>query len=328
MNKKLNKLGNYTTYLISLVLLSAFFLAPCVNAADVDWGKVEVKTIKVFYPGVASWEFMKGKDHGTGAGPVKTQKKTCAECHIGETGDYDINADKIISGELQMADSKDPLEPEPIAGAKGFLDVAVQAAYDAENIYLRLQWPGSGASVADPSLAKDDKADRVSIQIADKIGTFRDYGCFITCHADQEGMPENRGEEVKLYGYYTRSKDGGMVGQDKLDGYLSKGQFIDLWEASFAGSEVKTEDMYVLQDRLDDNNDLTATGNYENGTYTVVITRKLSTGDAKDIAFADGSAFTIGVAIHDDKQHGRKHYTSFPISIGLSTAADIAAQKF
>lgn len=297
-------------------------------AADVDWSKVPVKQIKVFYPGQASWDFLKGQDHGTGAAPVKTIKKACAECHVGESGEYDVNADKIITGELMKSKSKEALEPQGMAGAKGFKDVAMQVAYDASNLYLRLQWEGSGASVADPSLAKDDKADRVSIQIADKIKTFGMYGCFVTCHDDEDGMPENRGSEVTLYGYYTRDKNGGVKDQATLDGYLSKGQFIDLIEAYFEGNEVKSGDMHILDKRHDDNNDVAATGSFEGGKYTVVITRKLSTGDKNDITLADGQAFDLAIAIHDNKNHGRRHYTSFPLSVGLSTAADVSAQKF
>jgi len=296
-------------------------------AADVDWSGVEAKTVKVFYPGQSSWAFLGDKDHGTGAAPVKTLKKGCAECHVGETGEYDINADAIISGTLKKSKTGTPLEPEAIAGAKGFVDVAVQAAYDAGNFYLRLQWAGSGASVKDAALAADDKADRISVQIADKISTFRNFGCFITCHDDQEGMPANRGAETHLYGYYTRDK-GAVKDQATLDGYRSKGQFMDLWIASFAGTEVKAEDESILDNRTEDNNDLTATGSYENGKYTVVITRKLATGDANDIALTDGTAFSIGIAVHDNGNGGRKHYTSFPVSIGLSTAADISAKKF
>jgi hypothetical protein len=298
-----------------------------VTAADVDWNGVEAKTVKVFYPGVASWEFMGDKDHGTGAAPVKTLKKGCSECHVGETGEYDINADAIIAGTHKKSKSGAPLEPQPIAGAKGFIDVKVQAAYDADNFYLRLQWAGSGASVKDAALAANDKADRISVQIADKISTFRNYGCYITCHDDQEGMPANRGAETHLYGYYTRDK-GAVKDKATLDGYRSKGQFMDLWIASFAGNEVKTEDESVLDDRTADNNDLTAAGSFENGAYTVVITRKLATGDANDIALVEGTPFSIGIAVHDNGNGGRKHYTSFPVSIGLATAADITAKKF
>jgi hypothetical protein len=310
----------------SLLLILAGFVSGGAMAADVDWSKVPVKQVKTFYPGQSSWDFLKGQDHGTGAAPVKTIKKACVECHVGESGEFDINSDKIITGELMRAKSKNPLEPEGMAGASGFKDVAMQVAYDAENLYLRFQWAGSGASVTDPSLG-EDKADRISIQIADKIKTFGMYGCFITCHDDEDGMPENRGSEVTLYGYYTRDKDGNVVDQGKLDGFLSKGQFIDLIEAYFVGNEVKSGDMHVLDKRHEDNNDVTATGVFENGKYTVVITRKLSTGDNNDITLADGGTFNLAIAIHDNKNSGRKHYTSFPVSIGLATSADVSAQK-
>ena len=296
-------------------------------AADVDWGSVESKTVKVFYPGQASWEFLRSKDHGRGASVVKKMNKTCADCHVGKDGGYDIRADEIISGTKQKAESKESFEPQPIAGATGFKDVKIQTAYDKENIYLRFQWQGSGASVTDPSIATDNKADRIALQISNNIGSFKNYGCYITCHDDEDGMPGNSGTDVTLYGYYTRDKDGNAKDQGTLDGYLSKGQFIDLLEASFVGNEVKTKDMHVLNKRSDDNNDVTATGGFENGTYTVVITRKLSTGDKNDITLADGATFSLGIAIHDNKNHGRKHYTSFPVSIGLSTAADINARK-
>jgi hypothetical protein len=297
-------------------------------AADVDWNKVETKTFKVFYPGQASWEFLRSENHGRGASVVKKMNKTCADCHVGKDGGYDIKADQIISGELQQSESKKPFEPEPIPGAPGFKDVTIQAAYDGEKIYLRFQWQGSGTSVTDPSIATDNKADRIALQISNNIGSFKNYGCYITCHDNQDGMPGNSGTDVTLYGYYTRDKDGNVKDQGTLDGFLSKGQFIDLLEAGFAGNEIKTKDMRVLDKRSDDNNDLTATGGFENGTYTVILTRMLSTGDKNDITLVDGAAFSLGIAIHDNKNNGRRHYTSFPVSIGLSTAADINARKF
>jgi cytochrome c-type protein NapC len=312
----MNIIVGWTAFLFLVV----FFISNA-NAGEPDWGQVPAKTVKTFYPGVASWEFMTGKDHGTGGNVVKKLEKACADCHVAKDGAYDIKSDQIISGALKKSASKEPLEPEPVAGAKGFMDVSIQAAYDAEKIYLRFQWQGSGASAADPALKE---ADGVSIQIADKIKSFSDYGCFITCHDDQTGMPGNRGDEKKLYSYYADGKP-----QDKLDGYLAKGQIIDLWETLVKGKEVKAEDEYILESRHEDSkNDLTASGSFEGGKYTVVITRKLSTGDKGDIEFKDGKSFSIGISIHDNKNKGRKHYTSFPLSVGLSTAGDVAAKKF
>ena len=310
---------------VAIILLSIPLTAP---SAEIDWSKVESRTVKVFYPGQASWEFLRSENHGRGASVVKKMNKTCSDCHVGKDGGYDIKADEIISGSKQQSESKKPFEPQPMEGTAGFKDVTIQAAYDQNNIYLRFQWQGSGASVTDPSIASDNLADRIAIQISNKIGSFKAFGCYITCHDDQDGMPENKGSEVTLYGYYTRAKGGGIKDQATLDGYLSKGQFIDLLEASIVGSEVKTIDMHVLDKRHEDNNDITATGGFENGTYTVAVSRKLSTGDVKDITLTDGDSFSIGVAIHDNKNNGRKHYTSFPVSIGLSSEADINARKF
>jgi len=302
---------------LSLFLISLLLPISNVSAGQPDWGQVPATTVKAFYPGVSSWDFLTGKDHGTGGNVVKKLEKACADCHVAKDGSYDIKSDKIVSGELKKVASGAPFEQEPLAGMPGFKDVSVQAAYDAENIYLRIQWPGSGAS------ASKEEADRVSIQIADKIKSFSLYGCFITCHDNQTGMPENRGEEKKLYGYFAADKP-----QDKLDDFLSKGQFIDLWEAYFVGTEVTAKDEYILESRHEDKNDFTVTGSFEGGKYTVVITRKLSTGDKGDIELKDGKAFSAGISIHDNKNKGRKHYTAFPITIGLSAAGDVSAKKF
>ena len=86
--------------------------------------------------------------------------------------------------------------------------------------------------------------------------------------------------------------------------------------------------MHILGAREEDHNDVTATGGYANGTYTVVITRKLNTGDKDDIMLEDGKDFDIGIAIHDNKNNERRHYVSFPLSIGLSAPADVEAKKF
>jgi len=310
-----------------LPLLALSFYGASVSADDVDWATVEPTNVKVFYPGVSSWDFLRSKDHGSGANPMKTGKKSCAVCHVNKRGKYDIAADDIISGELTKVASEKPLEPKPISGLPGYKDVSMQAAFDSENLYLRFQWESEGASFKDAALAKNDLADRISIQFADKIKTFKKYGCYITCHDDQQGMPKSRGSDTKLYAYYTR-KNGALVPSEKIEKYLSKGQFIDFWEAYFEGNQVISEDEYVLADRIEDKNDLDVSGSYENGKYTVVFKRKLSTGDSGDLVFKEGSAFSLDIAIHDLRNTGRKHYTSFPVSIGLATEADVSASKF
>lgn len=308
------------------LMILSFSLSVSASAQDIDWDSVESTSIKTFYPGVASWDFVKGKDHGTGANPVIKGKKSCAVCHVNKKGKYDIASDEIISGELLGVDSEKPIEPKPIANMEGYKDVALQTAYDAENIYIRLQWLSAGSSFNDPTLTENGLTDRISIQFSNKIKTFNKYGCYISCHDDQKGMPKSRGGEQKLYGYYARSK-GQAKPAEKLAEYLSKGQFIDLWIAAFEGKKINTTDQYILEDRIDDQNDVTSTGGFADGKYTIVLQRKLATGDSHDIQLKEGSKVTVSIAIHDFLNHGRKHYTSFPVSIGLSATADINAKK-
>lgn len=310
-------------YPLFVAALTIAVFPPGISAAEIDWAQVESHTIKVFYPGVASWSFLLSADHGKGASVVRGRKKSCPECH-GRLGEkLDVKADQIISGELRKSESDTPFEPAPIDGAPGVKDVTFQAATDADHVYLRFRWPGSGASVADPSLAEDGRADKLMVQLTNSIGTFKGFGCFITCHEDQIGMPANDGADTTLYGYYTRERDGSVRPAAVLDGFMSKGQFIDLMEVSFVGDELRTHDMYILDKRhTDDADNITATGGFENGNYTVVIARKLSTGDNGDADLSTGDDFDVGFAIHDDRQKGRKHYVSFPFSIGLSTTAD------
>ncbi len=316
---KMRNFKNVTLSLAgSLLITLPLFSASNVIAADIDWGKVESKSVTTVYAGVSSWEFMKNKDHGTGQAVMKKGKKSCAECHVNKEGKFDINADKIITGELKKLKSKKPFEQNPIQGVSGFKDVGVQVAYDVENIHMRFIWSDTGTGGEQPA--------KLSVQFSNKLKPFRLYGCYIACHDDQIGMPKGIGKDKKLYGHYTHRK-GEVKPQEKLDKYLSKGQFIDLWLASLEGDKVTLTDQYVLQDRIDDQNDLSATATFKDGEYTVVISRKLNSGDPKDIAFSDGAAFEIGIAVHHRGREGLQHYSSFPVSVGLSAEADISAMK-
>jgi hypothetical protein len=111
-------------------------------------------------------------------------------------------------------------EATPIAGKKGTLDLAVQAAHDDKNLYLRFQWATQNKAPGDaypqlrfdgkewkrhggPRLNKDVREgktqaiyeDRLSIMVDDgKVPNFSKHGCWITCH---DGMRDMRGEATK-----------------------------------------------------------------------------------------------------------------------------------
>ncbi|MBD3648639.1 MAG: hypothetical protein HUJ31_14570, partial [Pseudomonadales bacterium] len=67
------------TPLASVVIL---FFSIGAGATEVDWSQVPSTTVKVFYPGVASWEFLLSEDHGSGASQVARRQKACRECHV------------------------------------------------------------------------------------------------------------------------------------------------------------------------------------------------------------------------------------------------------
>lgn len=296
----------------------AGFAATAAEAVEVNWDQVDGTTITTFYPGIASWDFLLGADHKQGARVIRKLTKDCAQCHIGDDGEYYISADEIISGELLTTDSEEAFEPQPIAGAPGFKPLEIKAAFDETTLHVQFKWQGAAPTASAPA--------RLSVQVNDNIRSFAKFGCFIACHDDQAGMPKDSGANTKLYGYYTRDGES-LKPQEKLDQHLAKGQFIDLWEVSITAAGLSSSDEYVLQDRLEDRNDLSVSGGYADGNYTVVISRALNTGDDKDVAMALGSVFTIGAAIHDDGNKGRKHYVSFPLSIGLSAPAALAARN-
>jgi len=106
------------------------------------------------------------------------------------------------------------LEPNPVKGKKGNVDLHVQAAYDKKNAYLRFQWktqnpyPGTehqylrfdGKEWKVVGYPKLDKVvqegkqpamyeDRMSIMIDDgKVPGFAKQGCWLTCHDGQRDM--------------------------------------------------------------------------------------------------------------------------------------------
>jgi hypothetical protein len=51
------------------------------------------------------------------------------------------------------------------------------------------------------------------------------------------------------------------------------------------------------------------------------------TGDARDVQLEEGDSVAISIAIHDYSTSHRRHYVSFPLSVGLGTGGDVKAEK-
>jgi hypothetical protein len=91
-----------------------------------DWEKIPAKTVTLFYPGQASWEFLTSAAH-PGAQAIDAG---CATCHTGQ--------EKALGAKLVQAG---PRENDPIAGKIPSVDLTVRAAYDSEFVYFQFRWP-------------------------------------------------------------------------------------------------------------------------------------------------------------------------------------------
>jgi len=189
----------------ALILSMSAFAAGSAFAADpatIDWSKIPATNVPLFYPGQSSYEWLRSNAH-PGAGMVKNNG-ACLACH---TGKEKAMGEKIVKG--------GPLEPTPVKGKNGYVDLKFQAAYDAKNAYFRYQWPTAAnhPGVDYPYYRFDGKEwkiygfprldkvvqegkqpplyeDRMSIMIDDgKVPGFAQQGCWLTCHQGERDMP-------------------------------------------------------------------------------------------------------------------------------------------
>jgi hypothetical protein len=172
------------------------------DSGTVDWNQVPTKTLTLFYPAQSSYQWLRSADH-PGSSMV-AQGTSCVTCHNGQEqklGDKLVKANK--------------LEPAPVEGKNGSVQLSVQVAYDKESAYFRFQWktrnpyPGE----AYPFLRFDGKEwkpygnqrlagavrkgeqpavyeDRLSIMLDDgSVPNFANQGCWQTCHNGMRDAP-------------------------------------------------------------------------------------------------------------------------------------------
>ena len=191
-----------------LILGAAVLAATSAIAADpakIEWAKVPAASVALFYPGQSSYEWLNNDHKGDKGRKAVRGGSTCVKCHDGEEKEL---GDKLVKG--------GPLEPTPVKGKHGSVDLKVQVAYDAKNAYFRLQWktqnpyPGiehqylrfDGKEWKVYGYPKLDKVvqegkqpgiyeDRMTIMIDDgKVPGFAKQGCWLTCHDGERDMPK------------------------------------------------------------------------------------------------------------------------------------------
>lgn len=239
--------------------------SPRLFAFPSNWGAVPAVTIRTIYPAQASWQFVTSPEHlgsssviaGTPcaachgnpvvgarsvagwAGPPVDHKRGsgCQACH----GILHQRVERL--GEKLVAQG--PLEPDPIAGKRPYVDVEVRAAYDSAYLYMRLVWTAQRPGITHDLLRWDGNRwmkwsgpkpdalkqgvlpsyeDRLAMLIDDRnlaasdgarVG-FAQAGCWITCHTSLRKMPQEPSTEgVKASPYL-----GGVLKKQEVQKYL------------------------------------------------------------------------------------------------------------
>lgn len=184
--------------------------AMAADPASIDWTKVPATTLTLFYPGQSSYEWLRN-DHNKGKGAKAVQDgAACLKCH---DGDERIMGDSIVKGGA--------LEPTPVKGKNGSVELSVQSAYDAKNAYFRFQWktlnpyPGIehqylrfdgkewkvyGYPKLDQIVQEGKQPgiyeDRMTMMLDDgKVAGFSRQGCWLTCHDGQRDMPRTASKD-------------------------------------------------------------------------------------------------------------------------------------
>lgn len=281
MRRKLDKA------LLGTIGLAAMIQAPVLlAAAPSDWSKIPTKTVKLFYPGQSTYQWLLSPEHKKNAYKKVAQGEACASCHEGEEADI---GNKIAAGKR--------LEPVELGGKNGVIELAVQTAYDDKNIYWRFQWktrnnfPGTAypfyrfdgkewVKYGGPRLNKDVAEgkqpaiyeDRLSIMLDDgKVPHFKEQGCWITCHNGMRDTPNQASKEqvqanaligkvlkksdVRKYLPASRTDDMASWDKTKSPEDIAKikaaGGFLELmqWRAHRSNPVGMADDGYVLEYR-------------------------------------------------------------------------------
>jgi hypothetical protein len=274
-------------------LLAALFViaagpAFAADPATIDWPNIPTKTVKLFYPGQSTYQWLRSPAHKRADKKV-LQGDSCVSCHEGEEEEI---GNLIVTGEK--------LEPTPIPNKDGFKDLSVQAAYDNEYLYLRARWKSQlnregrmhnmmrfdgkewkfyGSHRAS-SKVRDGKEpplyeDRLAIMVDDgSVPMFAEQGCWLTCHTGMRDAPDMVGsDEVKKHDllggllkksdvrkYLPETRTDAAAGWDKTKAadeiakLKSMGRFLDLmqWRVARSNPVGMADDGYVLEYRLFD----------------------------------------------------------------------------
>ena len=266
------------------VLGSLFAFGSQVAHAAPDWSKVPKRDVAVFHPGVTPIEWATKKSEHSGVTGLK-KGETCIGCHEEKNGSLNFDMKRLAGKDL---------EPKGAPKTMTF-PVAVQAAYDKDNLYVRLSFkaPSGGADTSD----KESEVKAAVMFANDKVSQGAQVGCWQTCHSDARTMPGADDKKTKYTkdGAYELMQWKSAKGAKAVDGSVTDKRSMEGGTAGVKAEGTKGAD-----------------------GYTVTFTRKNP---------GEGKVIPMGVAIHADHATGRFHHVSMGYKLGIGADGDIKAVK-
>jgi len=269
--------------------VAALIAAPALagDPAAVDWSNVPTKTIKLFWPGQSTYQWLRSPEHKRADLQTK-EGQACVACHLNEEAEI---GKKLVGGH--------DLEPMPVEGKNGLINLKFQVAYDKDDAYFRFQWKtlNNYAGTAHPYLrynGKEWKAygypkldevvqdgeqpgiyeDRMSMMIDDgTVPMYKEQGCWLTCHDGQRDSPDRpetkdvkanalfkylKKKDVRKYLPSSRTDVNASWDKGKTPEEIAKvkaaGGFLDLmqWRGHRSNPVGMSDDFYVLEYRNSD----------------------------------------------------------------------------
>lgn len=286
-------------------IAAGIFLAlatiPCSASAE---------NVVLFQPGQSSWEWLLVPALHDG-GKQMREGKSCLHCHEGE--------EKTIGN---LIASGEKLEPKPISGMPGFVEMSVDAAYDDENLYLTLSWP----DLPEGTWGDEEAATHLTVSLgSDELNVAPIAGCWAACHNDMRGMPDATADDLTKYLPGSRNKmtrSGGgtdIKSEAELAALVADGEYLELWQAVLDGGELQAaRDGHILEERVLTTDSVVAANVIADGQRTTVeLVRPLQPEGQARHALSEGVAYTLNIALHANHADGRHHYTAFPMRLLL-----------
>ena len=314
-NTRKERYSGMLGYGFALLMLPSF-------AWSVDWKNVPDKEVVLFSPGQISWEYILTESKHSASKSVR-EGINCIECHQGEQ-------EKI--GLLVASGKK--MEPHPLIGDEGSTKLSVKFAIENDRLLTRLHWKESAVKT------DQDKKYRSKVAILLSDGTIKSSklaGCWGACHVDMTSMPGDKPEwSLSKYIFKSRNKPSREGGGDRyksseeLQALMDKGLFFEMWRAKLnPGKPAQAISGYVLDKRHEDDvSSIEAESKYQNGEWTVTMSRPLKNTKPDQFNLELGKTYYIGFSIHDGHTDGRFHQVSFGYSLGLESGkADFVVER-